>query len=143
MEIVEPPAAPRVNAQVIRIRRDDGGEDRIHLFLDADGFLTNEHGLEKLVEWKRKKQGLVATQVNLGSGVTVLDPDAITKRDIRLFTDATPCWFPECEELRQRYKLELADLEKEITEHEGRDCSGCEKGPLLRKYMKLAREAQQ
>jgi hypothetical protein len=55
-------------------------------------------------------------------------PSEKVKTDIRLFVDSTPCWFPECEALRAAYNAELASLPT--------DCPACEKGALIRKYLK-------
>ena len=140
MEAVSGPA--KITPQVIRLRKPDGGEERVHLFLDSNGFLTGAHGLEKLTSWERHKQAGAGAKVVMANNVTAVDVDAITRRDIRLFTDTTPCWFPECEELRRRYKEDLADMERQTLELEGRECKGCEKGVLIRKYMALAKEAQ-
>lgn len=46
----------------------------------------------------------------------------------KFFSPYTPCWFDGCEELRERYNNAL---EKEgMTE----DCTGCQKGVIMRKF---------
>ena len=55
-------------------------------------------------------------------------PSEKVKQDIRLFVDTSPCWFPECESLRAAYNAELAGLPD--------GCPSCEKGALMRKYLK-------
>lgn len=59
--------------------------------------------------------------------VTAVPSDKV-KNDIRLFVDTIPCWFPECEALRAEYKTELDAMPA--------DCPACEKGALIRKYLK-------
>lgn len=55
-------------------------------------------------------------------------PSEKVKRDIRLFVETSPCWFPECEALRAAYNEDVANLPA--------GCPSCEKGALMRKYLK-------
>lgn len=61
----------------------------------------------------------------------------IEKQALKVFVDSVPCWFDGCQELRNKYKQEL----KENSIDEG--CSSCKKGPIIRKYLKLAAQALQ
>jgi hypothetical protein len=61
-------------------------------------------------------------------GTTTVVPSEKVKTDIRLFVETTPCWFPECEALRAAYNAELVALPE--------GCPSCEKGALIRKYLK-------
>lgn len=61
-------------------------------------------------------------------------PSEKAKTDIKLFVDSSPCWFPECEELRAAYKEELGTMLALYTDPA--DCPACEKGALMRKYLK-------
>lgn len=58
---------------------------------------------------------------------TASNPVLPIHRDIiPFFVDSSPCWFPECEELRAEYRRELEAL--------GGNCPGCQKGALMRKF---------
>lgn len=67
-------------------------------------------------------------QIKNSDGSITPVPSEKVKTDIRLFVETTPCWFPECEALRTAYNAELASLPA--------DCPSCEKGALIRKYLK-------
>jgi hypothetical protein len=64
---------------------------------------------------------------NADGTVSAIPSDKV-KNDIRLFVDSIPCWFPECEALRAEYKAEFDVMPA--------DCPACEKGALIRKYLK-------
>jgi hypothetical protein len=55
-----------------------------------------------------------------------------TQKVYTFFVDTAPCWFPECEALRSKYKEEL----QAMTEQSG-GCTDCSKGGLNRKYIAL------
>jgi hypothetical protein len=131
-----------VKSQVIRLRKPDGSEDRVHLFLDEEGFLTGANNLELLQGWsahqsqETKIPGL--RKLIDGQGNTQLKPDASLQRDLHFFSEHSPCWFPECEQLRENYAAELGRLKEDP------NCpqKTCYKAPLIQKYLKLVREAQ-
>lgn len=54
----------------------------------------------------------------------------VEKEAIKVFLDTYPCWFQGCEDIRKAYKQELEELSKTPG-----GCTGCKKGPLLRKYI--------
>lgn len=67
--------------------------------------------------------------------VRVLSVSPEAQRVLSFFTEA-PCWFPECEDLRQKYKAEL--------KAQGTDnCVDCRNGPIIRKYQALVSAALQ
>jgi hypothetical protein len=65
-----------------------------------------------------------------------IEIDESTKRDIKFFS-ASPCWFDGCEDLRVEHAKELEKL-KSLNN----GCDRC-KGALVRKYLKLVKEAQE
>ncbi len=121
----------KVNAvRVIRLKLKIGDtEEVVPLHMSLDGYLLGFQNVQTLKAW-------LADNADFEPG-KVSAPQPITpayRRDLRLFTSA-PCWFEGCEELRQAYHAELEKLG-------GTGCKGCEKGPLMQKYLKLAAEAQ-
>lgn len=54
------------------------------------------------------------------------------RRSLSFFALNTPCWFPECENLRRQYRDELTKLSP--------GCPACQKGALVRKYQALVKQ---
>jgi len=131
---------PKINSQVIRIRRDDGGEERVHLFLDAQGFLTGANNLEKLATWQ-KRASLLSQIPGLqkaldAAGNTTITADPSVQKQFKFFSKETPCWFEGCEELRKEYYHELETMEQDP------NCSNCAKGKLVNKFLLRVIEMQ-
>ena len=57
---------------------------------------------------------------------TITHVDPKEAEIFKFFSEATPCWFSGCEELRKEYFTELANL--------GPNCPACQKGSIIRKY---------
>lgn len=104
----------------------------------ADGEVVSVlNGKALEVFGQRHHQDAVPLQVDRVAGIRRVQnvdgsitpvPSEKVKTDIRLFVETTPCWFPECEALRAAYNEELSKLPS--------DCPACEKGALIRKYLK-------
>lgn len=125
----------KTDVQVIRIRRNDGSEEKVHLFLDKAGFLTGANNLQALAGWTR--EGSVASMIpglkrvaNPVGGFQLVATPAL-QGNLKFFQEGYQCDFPGCEELREEYQNELANLAKDP------NCpSGCEKSKLTLKYLK-------
>ena len=99
----------------------------VHLLVDHTNELKGVLNLQALRKWLEGRSEFAAD--------VPIRPDAVTQRDIRFF-GSTPCWFDGCEELRKQYNEELSKIG-------GAACgTGCEKGTLIRKYLKLVAQAQ-
>lgn len=59
---------------------------------------------------------------------TVMIPE-IEKEAIRIFSDKYPCWFDGCEEIRKQIEIEMGSIDPN-------SCKKCEKGAIMRKYIK-------
>ena len=57
------------------------------------------------------------------------------RRILNFFSTAAPCWFAECEDLRQQYAAEIAAL--------AAGCPDCQKGAVIRKYQTLVKKHEQ
>lgn len=123
-------AKPLALRAVTLLLKAGGKETTARLYVDQTGTLIGAQNIEALKNWLH--------------GQLEYDPGTITpaqvtdevKRDIRLFTNS-PCWFDGCEELRQQYEAEIAEMLKANP-----NCKGCEKGAVMRKYLALAAEKQ-
>ena len=116
------------------------GGHRVKVMIDAraDGEVVSVlNGKALEVFGQRHHQDAVPLQVDRVAGIRRVQnvdgsitpvPSEKVKTDIRLFVETTPCWFPECEALRAAYNEELSKLPS--------DCPACEKGALIRKYLK-------
>jgi hypothetical protein len=116
------------------------GGQRAKVVIDAkpDGEIVNvSNGKALEVFNQTRPQVAVPLQTDRVAGIRRVQnadgsitpiPSEKVKTDIRLFVDTTPCWFPECEALRAAYNEELSKLPT--------DCPACEKGALIRKYLK-------
>lgn len=101
--------------------------EEVQLYLDMSGILIgvkNIRGLKEHLE-TALEHDYVAPQP--------LEVDSNLKRDIRLFSPSIPCWFEGCEKLRADYLKEVQESDCEL---------GCQKGPIMRKYLHLAAEIQ-
>jgi hypothetical protein len=65
--------------------------------------------------------------------VSAIGPD--DRRILNFFSPAAPCWFQECEDLRQQYATEIAALSV--------GCPDCQKGAVIRKYQALVKKHEQ
>jgi hypothetical protein len=140
METLTKPINSKINSLVIRIHRDDGGEDRVHLFLDAQGFLTGANNLDKLATWN-KRASMLSQIPGLqkaidAAGNTTVTVDPAMQKQFKFFSKENPCWFAGCEELRNAYAAELAELEKDP------NCPDCDKSKLINKYLRKVIDAQ-
>lgn len=117
----------------------DGVETEIQIQLGDGKYLAGVAGLDTLLEWAKTQKNaepIGAQQISRPpEGGTLFVPSEEDKRNIRLFGN-DPCWFPGCQELRDQYQQELEAREKEG------ECKKCEKGTLMRKYLRLAAELQ-
>lgn len=102
----------------------EAGDTPVSLIVDDQNRLTGALNIEALRRW-------AAVNHDSPSAKTAV-PDDLTKRDIRLFTN-TPCWFEGCEELRRAYEGEVQRINSKAD-----GCKPCEKGAIIRKYLKLA-----
>ncbi len=123
----------KTDVQVVRIRRPDGSEDRVHLFLDKQGYLTGANNLQALAGWSRNSSLLAKIpglqQIPQAGGGFKLVASSALQQNLRFFEEENPCWFEGCEELREAYRKELAAMEEDP------ECSGCEKNKLKVKYL--------
>jgi len=62
----------------------------------------------------------------------VTNISADDRRILSFFSPATPCWFPACVELREKYTAEIAALTA--------GCPECQKGAIIRKYQELVKK---
>ncbi len=69
------------------------------------------------------------------TGVNAGDPDIAGYSP--LFS-ATPCWFEGCNQLREQYQTEAANLASKMAA-EGQRCTTCDLGDIRRKYIALMR----
>jgi len=54
------------------------------------------------------------------------------RRILGFFSPTTPCWFPGCVALREKYTAEIATL--------AAGCPDCQKGAVIRKYQELVKQ---
>jgi len=80
-----------------------------------------QKSLSTLETRRQNSDKVVTKQVKM---VTQVDPKDAEM--FKFFSEATPCWFSGCEELRKEYFTELANL--------GPNCPACQKGSIIRKY---------
>lgn len=119
-----------IKSHTFKIRQPDGSTAKAIIFCDAEGFVSGVSNLDQLVDWSQRR---AAPVVDAQAPLVITDE---VKRNMRFFSDHTPCWFPGCDKLRESYKAELAKLESEG------ECKGCEKGAVIRKYIQLVSLAQ-
>jgi hypothetical protein len=125
----------KTDVQVIRLRRADGSEEKVHLFLDKQGFLTGANNLQALAGWTRG--GSVANMIpglkrvaNPAGGFQLVATPAM-QGNLKFFQEGYQCDFPGCEALLEEYKNDLTNLATDP------NClSGCEKSKLTLKYLK-------
>lgn len=124
----------KLNSQIVKLHREDGGEDRIHLFLDNQGFLVGAYGLGKLASWKKHPAASPISIPGLhkdAEGNVTVDPSA--QKLFRFFSKETPCWFEGCKELREAYDTELEAALAVLEEDP--NCSGCAKNKVKSKMI--------
>lgn len=68
------------------------------------------------------------------NGQLIIDSVAPQEQEAISFFGERPCWFPGCEELRALFKAE-----KEAAG--GSECSGCDEGAIIRKFLPVVRES--
>lgn len=120
-----------VKPVVVKLDIGKGELTNLTMYVSSNNELVGVSDMDTLAAWLQHQ--------NLPSGeqIRVIDKNSIpdsTKRDIKFFSDS-PCWFEGCEELRTQYQDELTKLESA-------NCKSCEKGALIRKYLKLLAERQ-
>lgn len=116
-----------MRALAIKVANDSGELEDLHIIINQASELVAVSKPKLLSDWLATRGKSAAVQPR--------EIDEETKRDIQFF-GGSPCWFPGCEQLRVDYAEELSKLE-------AASCKGCEKGALIRKYLKLIASAQQ
>lgn len=99
---------------------------------------TIEHLKSRGIEYKiveesmNDSQGRLITDIHgqpvIKQTIIVTSVPALESKVNKFFSPYTPCFFEGCEELRERYKdaLEKAGMTEE--------CTGCQKGAIMRKF---------
>lgn len=121
-----PPTA--LKAFPLKVRVDDTLHE-VYMFLNEDGELKGFSHPDIMAHWTQR------FEVHKVETASITAEQA---RDVRLFVETQPCWFEGCEELRAAYFREIEEAKQRNP-----GCkTGCEKSPIMRKYLKLAAEAQ-
>jgi hypothetical protein len=117
----------------VTVKLDTGNPElaSMQMYVSSRNELIGVSDPKLLRQWLDKHTAAQVEQTKVLNAGNV--PDA-TKRDIRFFSGA-PCWFEGCEEIRADYESELAKLDEA-------KCKPCEKGALIRKYLKILAEKQ-
>ena len=121
----------KTKSHTFKLRQPDGETGKAIIFCDADGYVSGISNIEGLVAWSKRGAALQKSEHHTPIVVT-----EEMKKNMRFFSEHTPCWFPGCESLREAHQNELQALEAEAP------CSDCDKGALVRKYLKLVTLAQ-
>ncbi len=118
-----------LRAVKMKLPAEDGKFRDIYLLVTHDNVLHSVSDPGALAAWLPTLPAMkTANQPN------PVQIDDVTKRDIKFFGTG-PCWFGGCDELRVEYQAELQKLE-------AANCKSCERGALIRKYLKLIAAAQ-
>lgn len=95
----------------------------------------NRHRIEFTIDTR----ATIISEKDLGPVESPVKPSGVSDNpDVyRFFSPSSPCWFEGCEELRERFDAEVQEAQSRA----GEACSGCLRGPIIRKYVPLVEEA--
>jgi hypothetical protein len=116
----------KVLAHTFKVRTSSGETESATIFTDEQGFVKTVVNVESLVSVAT----VSAKKLSVNPNTQLIVTDEV-KRNMKFFSEHSPCWFEGCEKLRELYKKEVTELES------NGNCQGCQKGAVIRKYLQL------
>lgn len=131
-----------MNTELRLLKMVDGEPHHVRLVIDSERFIVEGPDILGPVRTPSSIQSprdaaLAARGIQFhkdAEGRVIVDSVPELEKEILSFFSQRPCWFPECEALRAKYKAEVEAAG-------GAGCTACDHGAIIRKYRPLIEKA--